>query len=304
MLFNDKIIEIGEILSKEINRLLELAFKKQKHSGNLLLLSQNGLFKEEILEYNKISPEKLSPYVIGPDATYYAEQDHFLFIDKYRTNISNLSYEEYQEQLKYSQEKSTQIDEMIELEKSTIHFEALIYLKIWETDLFIKRLYQFVRILNGEDYDWNFKINESSRDNKHSGPRQEIIRIKIRDRLKVISPILYNLIKSTYITQIRNSIAHSNFSFSGQYIHLNNYIENDKNSHLKSLTFEEWANIFHNTLIFHSEYIGLINTINDRYCEKARLNNNIIPVMITKKNGMQNELLLEYKPDSEVWVYK
>ncbi len=101
----------------------------------------------------------------------------------------------------------------------------LIYLKFWEADSTIKKLYQFVRILHGEPYDWYFKISESNRDKNSTGKRQDIILLKIRNRLKEFSSTLYQVIKDTYKTQIRNSIAHSNYSFLSRNIHLNNFIK-------------------------------------------------------------------------------
>ena len=180
----------------------------------------------------------------------------------------------------------------------------LIYLKVWESDLFIKRLYQFARIINNEHYDWYFKISESSRDRTSNGTRQNIIRSKIKDRFKIKSPIIYNLLKNTYNTQIRNSIAHSNYSFLNRYIHLNNFIKSDPFSQNKSITFDEWINIFHSTLILHNLYIGMISAINERYLEIAKLNGNVLKIMVTESSGKQYELPLEYHPDSDNWIYK
>jgi len=292
-------------LSPEIDRLMDIALEKQNHIGDLLLLKENGFYEKKIAEYNKINTTKLNPHVIGPSHEGHSEHAHCLFIHKYRTNnIHKLSYKKYLEEIEYAPEKRNLIDKLIELEETTIQLEMLIYLKFWEADLIIKKLYQFVRILNGEHYDWYFKISESQRDKNSTGKRQDIIRLKIRDKLKKTSPLLYDLIKNTYKTQIRNSIAHSNYSFLGRNIHLNNHIEDDSNCQLETITFDEWIDIFHSTIIFHNELIRMNNIINDYYRKMAMKHDNIFPIMVTEKDGKQYELPLEYRPRFNDWKYK
>ena len=305
MIFKDKLDEKTKLLSLEINRLLDIACERQYHIGDLLLFRVNGFYNDRTLEWNKLQEQKFNPHVIGPGSEGHSEHAHYSFIHNYRTkNIAKLSLLEYLEEIKYTPENRQHIDELVALEEKSIEIEMLIYLKFWEADLIIKRLYQFVRILNGEYYDWYFKIAESSRDVNYTGTRQELIRLNIRERLKDISPILYNLIKDTYKTQIRNSIAHSNYSFLGRNIHLNNFIENDPYSQLHALTFDEWVDLFHNTLVLHNEYINMKNTINVKYGELAMLNDNIIPILVTEKDGKQYELPLLYRPEFNDWRFK
>jgi hypothetical protein len=68
--------------------------------------------------------------------------------------------------------------------------------------MIIKKLYQFTRALNGEFYDWYFKVSESKRDKTSTGTRQNIIRLKIRDKVKPISTVLFDMIKLVYKAQI------------------------------------------------------------------------------------------------------
>lgn len=186
----------------------------------------------------------------------------------------------------------------------TIQLEMLIYLKFWEADLVIKKFYQLVRLLYGEPYDWHFKILESSRGSVGIGTRQEIIRKMIRERIKKISPPIYDLIKSTYKTQIRNSIAHSNYSFLGRNIHPNNYIAKDPSCQLRNVPFDEWIDIFHNTLILHNEYIRMKHTINTFYAELAMLDGNSMEIAITRPDGKQTYTDVEYRQKFEDWRFK
>jgi hypothetical protein len=180
----------------------------------------------------------------------------------------------------------------------------LVYLKFWEADMIIKKLYQFVRILYGEPYDWYFKVQESSRDKNASGSRQDIIRLKIRDRLQKHSQIVCDLITNTYKTQIRNSIAHSNYSFLGRNIHPNNFIKGDPFAKLRYITFDDWIDIFHNTLVLHNQYIRMNNEINNFYAGIAKKNGNEMEIRITEKNGKHYPVILEYRPEWEDWTPK
>ncbi|KAA9338852.1 hypothetical protein [Adhaeribacter soli] len=180
----------------------------------------------------------------------------------------------------------------------------LIYLKFWEGDLFIKKLYQFTRLLLGEHYDWYFKISDSPKDkNTSTGKRHEIIREKVRDLLKGISPIIYNLLKDSYIPQLRNSIAHSNYSFLGRAIHLNNDDKNSKFPQLTGISFDSWIDIFHKTLVLHHQLLKMDYMINDYYSKIYLMDNSPLPILITEKNGMQYELPIEYDKDFNRWHY-
>ena len=308
MIFNDILQEKGKAISVEFDTLLKRAWENQSHIGNLLLLHVNGFFEEDILEWNKNRDEKLNPHVIGPGSEGQSEYAHYDFIHKYRTtHIHPMSHTDYIKQFvmeKWDKEISDRNNALIETEETTIQLEMLIYLKFWEADMIIKKFYQFNRILQGQNYDWYFKIANSAREENATGNRQDIIRLQIRDPMKEICPTLYALIMETYKTQIRNSIAHSNYSFLGRSIHLNNYIQRDPASQLKTVTFDDWINIFHNTLVLHNEYISMNNMINENYGQIAKQNGMIIPVLITEKQGKQYELPLVYREEFHDWHYK
>jgi len=268
MIFKDKLLEFEKVLNPEIKRLFSAALEAQPHETDLLLIHLNGSYNKDTVTWNAHHAEKLNPHGFGPGDEWHSEFAHYSFIDKYRrTHIFEKTLPEYLKLHEYSPERKEEIEKWVDIEETTIQLEMLIYLKFWEADLIIKKLYQFVRLLNGEHYDWYFKLQESARDNTATGSRQDIIRLKVRDRLQTISPIFYQLIKNTYKTQLRNSIAHSNYSFLGRYIHPNNYIENDKSAQLKYVTFDEWIDTFHKTLCFHNQYIELDNMINHHFSE-------------------------------------
>lgn len=284
MLFRDKLNEIGKKLSPEFDRLFEEIIEKQSHNGDLLLILENGLYNPEVHTWKNLH-EKLSPYMIGPSHEEHSSNTHYKFIHTYRNNaIADISLKNYLKEMEYTPEKREQIDQMQEVESQSIQLEMLIYLKIWEADSFIKRFYQICRILHREPYDWHFKIAESNRDRSATGNRQTLIRKKIRDRLKDEFLIIYEAFKKSYLTQVRNSIAHSKYSIIGRNIHLNNYVKEDPASQLQGLEFDEWIEMFHHTMIIYNEQIGLIEKTRKLYNGFAKNHNNLIQVRINRQD--------------------
>lgn len=258
MLFTDILQKKRDLLTEEFDKLFDEVLNKQAHIGDLLLVSENGSYKPNHIT-NPAIP-KMSPFIIGPLSEGHSFNDHYDFIHKYRTSaVANLSHEEYLEKLKWDPERSVEIEKAVDDESFTIQMEMLIFLKVWEADYFIKQLYQIVRLLKGEPYDWQFSIAVSNRDKEATGTREKIIRNKIRDPLEQDFPNIYKAIKDTYKTQIRNSIAHSNYSFQNRNIHLNNKIDGDPHNQLVYVEFDEWIDLFHNTMVIYNQLLRKMN---------------------------------------------
>jgi len=202
--------------------------------------------------------------MIGPNTEGHSEVLHHEFIGEHlKKGILERDYEEYRALHQWSDER---IDEIRGLEKSeayTVQHEMLIYLKIWEMDAFIKKLYQLTRLTNGQEYDWHFSISESNRDQKATGTRDKIMREKVRNALEKDFPKIYTTIKNAYKSQLRNSIAHSKYSIHGRYIHLNNYIKEDPASQISVVSFDEWIDIFHDTLVFYTQISRIMAMVDD-----------------------------------------
>lgn len=292
MVFKEIICEKGKLLSPVFDQLFDLALKNQVHEGDLLLVNENGFYNPDALNWNSLDRTYL-PYSIGPNNEGLSEYDHYKFIDTYRkTYECTISHKEYLNEIKWAPEKQKEIDELIFIEELSIQLEMLVYLKIWESDSFIKRFYQLARLSNGDVYDWHFKIAESNRDKNSTGTRQEILRLKVRNKFEKTLPILYSYIKKSFNTQVRNSIAHSKYSFLSRYIHLNNFIKGDTSSALKSLKFDDWIEMFHDTLILYNEYTRLLEKINSHYAEIAKKNNNLVEIKVNMKTPKNR---IEYK---------
>lgn len=305
MLFKDVLIKHETELQDEFNKLIELAFAKQSHIGDLLIWYNNGSYDESILNFKLANGTTYNPHTLGIGDIGHSEIAHYKFIHQYRqAYIYKSTFTEYQKLLEYSPERSEEINELIDFEETTINVEMLVYLKFWESDSIIKKFYELVRIINGEPYDWYFKIQESSRDTSATGARQDIIRKAIRDRLKTDFPNIYTAIKTAYKTQVRNAIAHSKYSFQQRNIHIHNFIEQDPYSQIKNITFDEWITIFHLTIVIHNAYIRISNFVADEYARLASINNNILPVRITELGGKEYELPVVFRPEFKDWHYK
>lgn len=299
MLFLDKLEQKRSAIEGEFDKLFSLCIEKQTHPSELLLLVINGAYE------NTLNNSDLSPYVIGGGDEGFIEYTQEKFINWYKTSATVVkSYSEYSKSLEYSPERKKEIDRVREEEYMTVQFELMIYLKIWESDMLIKRLYQLVRTLNGESYDWHFKIALSNREDGATGTNQEVIRKLIRDKIETHSEKIYDSIKEAFVTQVRNAIAHSNFSFMGSHMQLYNDLENDPASQLKAIELSQWVDMFHSTLVIQNEVVGLFNRIKSYYASEARENNNLTEVRVCKANGDVEMRNVFYKEDHQEWVWE
>lgn len=306
MLFKDILNRKTSELQTEFDLLFDDILKNQTHDGDLLLIRINGFYNPEVHTWKNLS-EKLSPYMIGPNKEGHSDNLHYEFINNYRTaGIVSLDHLDYLKQHEWSPERGKVIDEIVDQESLTIQLEMLVYLKIWEADFFIKKLYQLTRLSLGKSYDWHFRISESNRDKKATGTREKIIRKLVRDKLEKRYPKIYQAIKNAYRTQIRNSIAHSKYSFLGRNIHPNNFIKNDPASQLKSLTFDEWIEMFHDTMVIYNLIIRLFNQVDNLYEEVAFKNELLMQVRVSRLDPEQRTefYILKYRPEWKDWHWK
>jgi len=304
MLFNDILKKTELELDPEFKRLFQLALKNQSHNGDLLLLAINGNHEKFIDDVNK-TIKKYCPYVIGPGKAGRSDTAHYNFIHKYRTQVlTTTPFDEYLKQVEWDATREAEINTLVDNEEMSIQLEMLVYLKIWEGDLFIKNLYELVRILKGDCYDWHFKIKESKRDSEGIASRDILIRQLIREEIRPFSEVIYNCIKESYRTQLRNAIAHSNYAFLGRRIHLFNDIEGDPSHQLRCLHFNVWISMFHNTMMLYNYMTWLKNTVKEHYSQLAIMGNGCNEIRITKADGAYEYRLVEYIHEMNRWKWK
>ncbi|WP_276484101.1 hypothetical protein [Paraflavitalea pollutisoli] len=284
MLFLQILNEITVALQPEFDRLHLDAWSNQTHTGDLLLVSENGFYHEEVHKWNNL-PKKQSPYVIGPGVEGHSERAHNDFIGTYlKRNLSEENNKEYLERIKYTADFNPERDILLKEDEYLVQQEMLIYQKIWEMDSFIKKFYQLTRLVLGDPYEWHFKIKQSTQNTDKGLKRSAILTKLVQDRLKPYYPVISNIIQDSYISQIRNSIAHSRYSIHGRFIHLNNHIEGDAHSQLQVLSFEEWSNIIHNTIVLYTQINRLLNKVDQIYWEMARKTDEKVEVRINRKD--------------------
>lgn len=300
MLFIDQMKAKDALLRPEFERLFNLAITKQAHPGDLLLLYENGSYNPDVTGF---PGPKLSPFVIGPGNEGWSYMTHYKFINEYRSRAYKDTQTAYLAELN-GLTNEQDFSRRYELEL-TIQLESLIYLKIWESDFVIKRFYEFVRLLSGEPFDWHFKVtpHSGSKKDPSTGARHEIIRLKVRDKVKPLSALLYQSLAAAYKSQIRNSIAHSNYSMQGRYIHPNNFDNNDLGAQIRALSFDEWIEMFHLTMALYNELIGLSNKILTHYEAIASKQNNHIEVMVPDASGTMRPKMLVYRPEFKDFRY-
>lgn len=251
-----------------IDELISTALNNQTHPQDVLLVINHSFFNEEIPESFR-KENNLSEFAFGPADIGKSEETHNEFIAWYFNN-HQVKQDEFLKQQKDSQE-------LKDLENLSINIEKSIYLKFWEADMILKYFYQLSLLAQGINYDWYLKIPTYSRE----GSKQDLIRLEIRDKLKSICPKFYSLIKETYSPQLRNAIAHSQYSVWNRIIKYLNYSENPKAyCSIRTLKFEEWANYFHNTVLIYYALKDGFDTVKEMYYQKT-LENGFLETRIT-----------------------
>jgi hypothetical protein len=284
MVFRNILNDKTAFLRPEFDQLFQDALINQTHPGDLLLVSENGFYNKEVHTWNNLD-KKFSPYAIGPGHEGHSERLHNDFIGTYlNRNIREDAYTDYVNRVNLTPERSSEINALVIEEAYSIQQEMLIYQKIWEMDSFIKKFYQLARIVNREDYDWHFKIRQSTHKEDKGHKREHIIRILVRDKLKTHYPKIYTAIKTAYKTQVRNSIAHSKYSIFDRFIHLNNLIEGDENSSMQVVTFDDWAEMIHNTIVLYTQLNILLNSADKLYLKMANKKNQTMEIRINRKD--------------------
>lgn len=287
MLFTNILDAKYRQLQPSFEQLYHLILKNQTHDGDLLLVYLNAFYNLEVHTWDNLE-EKMSPYMFGPNHEGHSEHTHHDFIGEYvKHNVSTVAFSDYLKSVEYSEDKRKEINGSNFDESISIQTEMLIYLKIWESDTFIKKFYQLASLLEGKAYDWHYKLMTTSREKGATGTRDVIIRNKIRDKFKGVIPRLYDAFKNTYNFQIRNSIAHSQYSVLGRHIQLNNYVKEDLYSQLRVLSFEEWTERFHETLVLYTLYHEILNTVNENYGTVVKGMGNIFSIRVSRKDPIE-----------------
>jgi hypothetical protein len=124
--------------------------------------------------------------------------------------------------------------------KVSIFFEKLMYLNIWESKPYLKHLNRISNLISKNDYLWKVSIKETSNFLKN-----QIIPTFEKKNLKIV-----DIIKKGYEKQIRNAIAHNDYShnIAKPEIIFENYDKRNPSS-IEKIHYNEWTIKFCYTLL-------------------------------------------------------
>lgn len=286
MIFIDLIQELKDTVTEAVEELFKAAWTNQSHPQDMLLVDQHGFYNEMLANLQE------NPYVIGPDEIGFGEHTFYKFIDWYRRS-HQIDKAEFEEQV--AKDEDTRNQEVL-----TIQLEQSIYLRFWEADSLLKKYSQLSALASRKPYDWRLEIPIHSR----QGSKNDVIRKQIRDRVKHTCPLFYELVKSNYVSQVRNAIAHSQFYIMERSISFLNYSE-DPAGHapLKKMSFDEWYRTFHTMLLLHNETIHAFSQYRYRYKIKTLENGNRVSIRITSPDASESFADLGILYDRDQWVW-
>jgi len=285
MLFKDILDKKYREMLPVFEQMLNMAMQNQTHYADLLLVNENaGYYKENEKADNL--PFIPSPYTTGPQMEGHSEDTHHKFIGQYIKGISSSNYEEYKKMVSYDPLRKDEIDKLTDEEDMSIQIEMIIYIKIWESDTFIKKFYQIAKLINGEAYDWHFKIKGHDKKDKGGYPKSFLIKNNIIKEFKTLIPKMHDYLNNSYIPQIRNAIAHSQYAILGRSIILNNYIEGNSKS-ISHITFDKWIELFHETLVLFTLYNEFFIRVNEIYYDESQADNGTVEIRINRLDPIE-----------------
>lgn len=291
MVYKELLEKYDQEIKNVVEKLLEKAEKNQANENDIFLVYLHG-FKhpnEKLFRKNG-----LSPYMKGPDFVGHSLNNFLDFFNAY--NESNFVNRKDFYKLLEDEEKK---DEALRSERLSIEVEFMIYLKFWEADLILRRLYNLARLISGNDYQWDFNKGVFSE-------RKTLIVDHIQKPLKKSNPKLFNLLDEIYTSfvrseiPLRDTIAHSNYSFQGRNI----WFMNDRGKQL-NLSIESWEIIYHKTFLFGYYFFKCLNDLNLKFIESAEGKHFGIMIRIPERKeiGLKKDKWVKYDHKREDWVW-
>lgn len=249
MLYNEKLEQFKDDVDRAVGKLFAKAFDKQSHPNDLFLILIHGHYDQDLIK----NGAGLNPYVFGPGRDGLKHDNEYDFF-KWFQGVYLLTGNP----IKHREFLKTQKDWYLH-QKIVTQMEFLVYLKLWESDFFLKTIYNLCRLIHGEPYNWNTVFGNS---------RKTLIEDDIKKKCRKIVPKFSELIEETYIRQIRNAAAHSQHWISGDFM---NFFNHDPKAglYLKSINYETWEVIFHKSLLLYNGLANFAREYENIYRERA-----------------------------------
>lgn len=278
MLFRETLDDLSSEVEEAVDELFQAVKRNQSHEQDLLLVELNGFHDKNIQEVKYSS--NLSPFDFGPGGwRYLSDFTQYRFYDFYRRKVISTSRLAYFSDYYQNKHKQNVYD-------ITLQMELMVYLKFWESDVVLTKLYHLSNLAQGKNFDWFFSISKDD-------SRQILIRTLIRDSIKNICPKYYKLIKDVYLSQIRNAAAHSQFYIAQDMLGFNNYNPSD-HAPLSQITFKQWEDRFHKLVLFYSSLIKWSNVTQKEYVSRQSGKHFGLDVRITERDGPEKHKWIKY----------
>ncbi len=266
-----------------IRELFITASKNQRHSGDLLLVILEGHYKPNKFNFAKLSANaathgmKLLEYDIEDNDVIWPEVETNNVIKIIADGYNCTSSEFIAETQNINDTKDGEkINQYWKHVYTVVGLEFLIYLKVWEMDSYIRKLFQISELAIGNGYDWYL---ETANKTKIDPTLHKIAKNELRDRLiKNLKTANCNqlalLIEDSFSGNLRNAIAHSQYYLINQNIDLVKYNE--------YVTVDAWLNkLYPLTLAIYKTFIDEVyNTTLPQYVNHADKHMHKVPVML------------------------
>jgi hypothetical protein len=275
MITKEKFQEINTEIETSIKQTLQNI--KSTSQSDYILLIADGEYREELLS---IPSTKLSPYMID----YSMDRNRDITRLTFLSDFLNTFYSPFKNEFPSDDDEQR------------IHMELMIYTHIWESKPFLKKLYRLSHIANGEEYEWQLEIPDSS---KH-----DFIRNNIRKTFEDADNIISQIIKNGFHTSLRNAFAHSEYYFdtvrNGMLIYLDNY----KGAcwELSEISLPDWSVRFVNSALLSYHLMNIISL-----CRKNLINDfgtNNFTIKHPSRNGKNLiDMKIEYNEKYNIFKY-
>lgn len=281
MLFKETLDRLKPEVENAVTELFNTILRNQAHPQDLLLT--------KIGRYDGPGFSGYKPF--GPGEGGWereAEHTQYEFYDLYRRQYESTPRADF-----YARANAD--EQLLKSVRLSMQLELMIYLRFWETDRLLTKLYHYTQLALGRPFNWQFSIDPDLKMHK-------LIREDIRNPLETACPAYFALLKKMYRSQIRNAVAHSQYYITGQRIGFTNY-EQGTYADLTQHPFEWWEDIFHTVILFYNELIRHDQEMNERAKRQDKLSNGAgIQIKYTDPGqGKEDLVYWQYNYERDIW---
>jgi len=262
MITQANIDKYSPIVLDAVDELFNHCISKQCRDNEFLIFLENGHY------YNPVSTNNSdnSSYVIGLGLDGAKDLDRMAFVEAF----IGIPFEE-------SINQSTNPQEKFDLRRQSTALSMMVYTHFWESKVFLRTLRLLAILAEGKEYDWKLVVRPSE---TYTYIKNNIRKIFQDQGLKI-----YDIIKKTYKSQIRNAFAHSDYYLSDNKVYLDNYDSTNQWS-IESVTFDDFDEIIVLTLLIHDS----LNKKKEEYIAKLGLENPDREIYVPENSGVYRKL--------------